>query len=188
MIKKLETSSHLQDIVEVSIYAACESLNALPQVSDVDKFYWHFISSCCKHIRPSGGNLVKLTTYSFAIDKLGKIFQQYCMIKNISESVTCRIPQDISNADIKDYFSWICEIQTVVDKWRQKILEEQFNYDEISMYSTSTHLSAFEQIAKAVKADLVFDVTALLELKDRFSVVYAELRSILVKGNKELGW
>ena len=131
MIKNLETSSHLEYIVDVSICAACESLNALSQVSEVDQFYWHFINSCCKHIRPSGGNLVKLTTYSFAIDKLGKIFRQYCMIKNISASVTCRIPQDISNADIKDYFSWICEIQTVVDRWRERISEKQLNYDEI---------------------------------------------------------
>ena len=186
MIEKLETSSHLESIIDVSIDAACESLDTLSQLTDVDKFYWHFISSCCKHIRPSAGNLVKLTTYSFAIDKLGKIFQQYCIMKNINESVTCEIPQDISNTDIKDYFSWICEIQTVMDKWREKFLEEQFNYDEISMYIN--HLSTIEQIAKAVKADLVFDETELSSFKDRFSEAYVNVWSILVKGDKEYGW
>ena len=188
MIEKLETSSHLE-LIDASIHAACESLNTLSQLSEVDKFYWHFISSCCKHIRPSSWNLAKLSMYSFAINKLGKIFQKYCMTRNINEPVTREVPRDIdllSNADIKGYFIWICEIQTVMYKWEEKFSEEQFNYDEILMYSVL--LSTIEHIAKAVKTDLVFDVTALSNLKDRFTAEYTKLWLILVKGNKEYGW
>lgn len=188
MIEKLETSRHLE-LIDASIHAACESLNTLSQLSEVDKFYWHFISSCCKHIQPSSGNLTKLSMYSFAINKLGKIFQKYCMTRNINISVTHEVPQDIdllSNVDIKGYFIWICEIQRVMDKWQEKFSGEQFNYNEILMYSSL--LSTVEHIAKAVKADLVFDVTALSNLKNRFSAEYAKLWLILVKGNKEYGW
>ena len=188
MIKKLNNStSHLTVVVDASVDAACVSLNTLSELSEADKFYWHFVSSCCKYIQPSAENLATLSTYSFAIDKLGKIFQQYCTTRKVNK---LEFPEEItliSNADVKEYFVWISKIQSIMVKWQEKILGEQFTYDDISAYKRN--LPIITNIAKAVNADdLVFSDAEITDIVKRYSTVRAGLSSLLIKGNEKYGW
>ena len=190
MIENLNSSTDLTKVIDVSINAACESLNTLSKLSESDKFYWHFISSCCRLIQLNTENLSKLSKCVLAIDKLGKIFQQYCATKNINKSATYEISHEIKsilNVDVNDYFTWIHKIQTIMVKWQQKFFDEKFSYDDIVTYDSN--LLNIVDIAKSVKAeDLVLSCTDTAGLKDRYSAAYADLSSLLVKGNKKYGW
>ena len=190
MIEKLDSSTHLTTVINASVLAACNSLNTLPKLSEADKFYWHFISSCCKLIQPNTENLSKLSKYLFAVDKLGTIFQIYCTTKKINKSVTYEVSQEIQsipNADLKDYFNWIHKMQNMMFKWRQKFFDEKFNYDDIITYDSN--LPIVVDTAKAVNSEhLVLGCTEIADLKKRYSAAYAILSLLLVKGNKEYGW
>lgn len=188
MIRKINNSaSHLIDVIDASVDAACKSLDTLSELDETDKFYWHFISSCCKYVQPSVDNLDKLSTYSFIIDKLSKIFQKYCTTKKVN---TSEVPKEItliSNADVMDYFTWICKIQGIMVKWQEKFLEEDFTSDDILAYNTN--LLVIANIAKAVNAgDLVFSEATIEDLYKKYSTVLAGLCSLLIKGNMKYGW
>ena len=174
-------------MIDASVDAACKSLKTLSELSETDKFYWHFISSCCKYIQPSADNLTELSTHSFIIDKLGRIFQKYCTTKEVNKS---KVPEEItliSNADVMDYFTWICKIQSIMVKWREKFLEQDFTSDDILTYNSN--LVVIANIAKAVNAgDLVFSNAEIENLYKRYSTVLAELCSLLIKGDEKYGW
>ena len=188
MMKKINNSaSHLSHVIDASVDAACKSLNTLSELYETDKFYWHFINSCCKYIQPSADDLDKLSTYSFIIDKLGKIFQKYCATRKVNKSEVPKEINLISNTDVKGYFTWICKIQGIMVKWQEKILEEDFTFNDILAYYGN--LLVIGNIAKAVNAgDLVFSDIEIDNLHNRYSTVLAELRSLLIKGNEKYGW
>ena len=188
MIKKINNStSHLIDVIDASVDAACKSLNTLSELYETDKFYWHFISSCCKCIQSSADDLTILSGHSIIIDKLGKIYQRYCATKKVDKSEVPKELTLISNADVKDYFTWICKIQGIMVKWKEKVSEEDFTSDDILAYHSN--LVVIAKIAKAVNAgDLVFSDTAIEDLYKRYSTVLAGLCSLLIKGNEKYGW
>ena len=190
MIEKLDSSTHFTSVISVSVNAACNSLNTLSKLSEADKFYWHFISSCCRLIQPNTENLSNLSKYLFAVDKLGTIFQQYCATRNINKSATCEVFQEIKsipNVDVNYYFTWVHKMQNIIVKWQQKFFDEKFNYDDIVTYDSN--LLIIVDIAKSVNVEhLVFNHTETGDLKKRYSAAYANLSSLLVKGNKEYGW
>jgi len=183
LIKLKNSSSQLPYVIDTSVNTACESLNALSNLSEVDKFYWHFISLCCKSIQP---DMVNLSIHSIGIDKLGKIFKRYCSSRNIDES---EIPEEItllSNTDVKSYFIWIYKIRDVIDVWRAKFLEELYTYDDISSYTQN--LLTITNVAKAVySSDFVFPYTDA-DLIKRYSYVVTKVSSYLIKGNERYGW
>lgn len=193
MMEKFNKSSFLTPVIDASVEATCKTLSTLSRLSTADKFYWHFISSCCKLIciQPSMDDKPKLNIYLFAIDKLGKIFQQYCASKNVNKSVTtCEVPEEIqliSDVNVKDYFAWICKIHEDMHKWQAKFFDDDFNYDDI--YTYDKNLQIIEDIARAVNADhLVLSATDIENVRDRYFVAYADLCSLLIKGKEEYGW
>ena len=190
MLEKLNPSTDLARVIKYSIQNACKSLNKLSELSQTDKFYWHFISSCCKLIQPNAGNLTKLNTHLFAIDQLGIIFQIYCTTNGVIMTITCEIPQEIkliSDVYVKDYFMWIYNIHGVLYQWYIKYSEGKFNYDNIIAYDNNSQI--INDIATAVNANhLVFSDTKLAGCRLRYSKAQAELHSLLIKGNKECGW
>ena len=181
---------HLTNVINASLNAACKSLSTLSKLSESDKFYWHFISSCCRLIQPNIENLSKLNKYVFAVDKLGKIFQQYCATRNINKSATYEVSQEIKlipNVDVNDYFTWIHKMQNVIFKWQQKFFDKEFNFDDIVTYDSN--LLIIVDIAKSVNVEhLVLSRTDIAGLKNRYSTAYANLSSLLIKGNKEYRW
>ena len=190
MMEKLNSSTPLARAIDYSIQNACNSLNKLSELSEADKFYWHFISSCCKLIQPNAGNLAKLNTYLFAIDKLGIIFQIYCTTNTVSMSMTCGIPQEIeliSDVYVKDYFIWIYNIHDVLYQWKIKYLKGKCNYDDIIAYNNN--LQFINDIATAINAKhLVLSDIEIADCRQRYSKAQAELQLLLIKGNAECGW
>lgn len=192
-MEKFNKSNCLTPVIDASVEATCKTLGTLSQLSTADKFYWHFISSCCKliHVQPSTDDKTKLSIYLFVVDKLGKIFRQYCTTKKVNKSVTtCEVPEEIQlipNVNVKDYFAWICKIHDDMHKWQVKFFDNDFNYDDIYIYNEN--LQIIVDIAKAVNADhLVFSATDIESVRDRYFVAYADLCSLLIKGKEEYGW
>jgi len=191
MIQKLNTATgHLAYVINASVCAACNSLDALSQLSVKDKFYWHFISSCCDHVQPRAEDLARLNIYFFAVDKLSKIFQQYCTTRKVNVSVTYKIPQeiiDVSNDDVKHYFEWIAKMHDIIIYWQNKFAEKDFNYDDI--ITCSNNLRITSDFARAVNANpSVFNDKAIEDLNKRYSEAYVKLYTLLVKDNKKYGW
>ena len=190
MIQKLNSTNHLRLVLNASINAASSSFTALSQLSEVDKFYWHLIASFCNHSQPSSENLTKLNTYMFVTERLGTIFGGYCTTRKYeSLQVIYAVPQEInniSNTDVKDYFKWIIKMQNIPYYWQMKFLNDQFNYDDIFTYASN--LQSLSQFAKAVHVDyLILTSDEIRKSKDKYSRVYADLCSLLVKNNKEDG-
>ena len=191
MLEKLHLTDHLKLAINESVTAACNSLTTLSQLSEADKFYWHFIASCCNHIQPNRENLAKVNTYLFPIEKLSVIFHKYCTKNNIEKSfVISTIPQEIihiSNADVKNYFNWIVKMQEIMIHWQLKFMDQDFNYDDAFIYADNLHnTTAF---AKAVCTEhLVYTSDEITKLKDDYSALYAKLCSLLVKNDKENDW
>ena len=190
MLEKLYLTDHLKLVIHESVTAACNSLTTSSQLSEADKFYWHFIASCCNHVQPNRENLAKLNTYLFPIEKLSIIFHEYCTENNIEKSVIHSIPQEIShisNADVKNYFSWIVKMQEIMIHWHSKLIERDFNYDDTFTYAGK--LQSIAAFAKAVCTEhLVYTADEITKLKDDYSALYAELCLLLVKNDKEYGW
>jgi len=175
-------------VIDASVEGACNSLNALSNLSPSDEFYWNFIISCCNHVQPDPLNLANLKTFLVIVFKLGKIFKRYCTIRNVSKSQTYEVPEEIvSNDQVKGYFEWIGKMHVIMKDWQSKFLEEEFNYDDVLTYQCN--LTNITYFAKAVKADhLVISDRDIKDLHDRYSSIYCTLSSLLVKGNKEFGW
>ena len=191
MIEKLNSTNQLKIVINTSISAACNSLTKLSQLSEVDKFYWHFIASCCSHIQPNVENLAKLNSYLFVTEKLSAIFRDYCSTrKREKHMVIHEIPQEISrisNTDIKDYFKWVMKMQNIVIHWQSKFLNEEFNYDDIFAYAGN--LNNIHSFAKYMfVGNLALTADEIGRFKEDYSTVYANLCSLLVKNNKEYGW
>jgi len=183
-------TNHLRDTINASVIAASNSLTALLNLSEADKFYWHFIASCCNLVQPGTEDLTKLNTYLCIVEMLSKIFHHYCAAWKIERLVIHEIPQEItriSNDDVKDYFKWIIEMQNIMIHWQSKFINEEFTYDDIFMYAGSFQdITAF---AKAVCTDhLVYSDDDIAKFKENYSKVYAFLCLLLVKSNKEYGW
>ena len=191
MIEKFNSSNQLKLVLNASINAASASLTALSQLSEVDKFYWHFIASCCNHVQPNAENLSKLKTYLFVTERLSNIFLDYYASRKIEKPpVIHEVPQEIiriSNPDVKDYFKWVIKMQNIMIHWQFKFMEQEFNYDDIFTYDDNLkHINTF---AKAVYTEhLVYTDSDIAKIKERYSVIYAELSSLLVMSNKEYGW
>ena len=191
MIEKLNSSNQLKIVIDAGVKAVSSSFIKLSRLSEVDKFYWHFIASCCAHVQPSVENLAKLKSYVFATEKLSKIFCEYCTTRKVEKiPVIHEVPQEInriSNSDVKDYFKWIVKMQSIMIHWQSKFIEEEFNYDDIFAYHEN--LRSITAFATAVYTDhLVYPDASIINLRDEFSKVYANLCSLLVKSNKENGW
>ena len=187
MLEKLHLTDHLKLVINESVTAASNSLAMLSQLSEADKFYWHFIASCCNRVQPNRENLAKVNTYLFAIEKLSAIFHEYCTKNNIEKSfIINTVPQEIChilNADVKSYFNWIIKMQEIMIHWQIKFMDQNFNYDDIFTYAS---IAAF---AKAVCIEyLVYTADEITQLKDEYSAIYTKLCSLLVKNDKEYGW
>ena len=191
MIEKLNSTNWLKIVINASISAACNSLTKLSQLSEVDKFYWHFIASCCSHVQPNVENLAKLNSYLFVTEKLSAIFRDYCSTRyREKHTVINEIPQEInhiSNTDIKDYFSWVIKMQSVVIHLQSKYLDEEFNYDDILAYAGNLH--SIHSFAKYMLiGDLTYTADEIGRIKENYSTVYTKLFLVLVKYNKGYGW
>ena len=190
MLEKLHLTNHLKLVINESITAACNSLTALSQLSEADKFYWHFIASCCNHVQPNRENLAKVNTYLYPINKLSIIFHEYCTKNSIEKSIIDTVPQEISlilNANVKDYFNWIVKMQEIMIHWQSKFMDQDFNYDDTFTYTGN--LQSIAAFAKAVCTEhLVYTADEIAKLKEDYSAIYAKLCLLLVKSNKEYGW
>ena len=191
MIQKLNSSNQLKIMIDAGVKAVSSSFTKLSQLSEVDKFYWHFIASCCAHVQPNVENLAKLKNYVFATGKLSEVFCEYCTTKRVEKiPVVYEVPQEInriSNSDVKEYFKWIIKMQNIIIHWQLKFLDEEFNYDDIFAYHGNVRgITAF---ATAVYTDhLVCPDASIIKFRDNYYEIYANLCSLLVKSNKEHGW
>ena len=188
MIKKLNYNPKLERIVVISIKAACTSLLTLPQLSEIEKFYWHFIALCCSHVQPNPENLDELINYERVIIQLSKIFQKYYNLKINTTKDTHQIPyelNDISSTDVKDYFQWIQKMQKILTHWQEKFTAGKFNYDDIFIYANNLDMITVFAEAMHIKK-LVLD--EIDEIKKRYSSLYANLCLLLVKNSSDSGW
>ena len=191
MIEKLSSGNHLKLLVNAGVKAASASLTKLPPSSEVDKFYWHFVASCCTHVQPSVENLSKLKTYLFVIDRLSTIFHDYCTTRKIEKpAVIHSLPQEIDgcpNTDVKDYFKWMIKMQSIVIHWESKFRNEEFNYDDIFTYASN--LQSITVFAKCVDTShLVLSNNEIGKFKENYSAHYGDFCSLLLKSNREYGW
>ena len=190
MIEKLNSSNQLKIVIDASVKAAFSSFNRLSRLSEVDKFYWHFIASCCAQVQLNVENLYRLKSYVFATEKLSKIYCDYWITKNIEKPpVFHEVPQEISrfNSDVKEYFKWIVKMQKIMAHWQLKFFDEEFTYDDIFAYHGN--LPTITAFATAVYTDhLVYNDAEIIKFRESYSNVYANLCLLLVKSNKENGW
>ena len=190
MIEKLNSSHNLKLLVVNGVDHVIKTLNSLHQLSGVDKFYWHFIASCCSHIQPDADNLDRIAMYTYAVEKLAKIFQEYCIAKNIGAQVFHVVPEGInqlSNNDVKDYFKWVVKMQSIITHWQSKFLSDEFNYDDIFVYAGN--LLNISRFAAAVNAgNLVYKTDEISKIKETYSSLYSELCVLMVKSIKDTGW
>ena len=191
MMEKLNSSSPLKLVIDAGVKAISSSLTKLSQMSEVDKFYWHFIALCCAHVQPSVENLAKLKSYLFATEKLSKVYCDYWNTRKVEKPpVVYVVPQEISrvlNSDVKDYFKWIVKMQNIMVHWQSKFMNDEFTYDDIFAYHRN--LRAITDFAAAVYTNhLVYTDADIVKYRENFSKVYAKLCLLLVKSNKEYGW
>ena len=188
MIEKLNSAGPLKLLINDGVKAVSNSLTKLLQLSEVDKFYWHFISLCCTHIQLSVDNISELKTYLFAMDKLSTVFHDYCTTRKFEKPAV--IPQEIDripNTDVKDYFKWIIKMQNIMIQWDSKFLNEEFNYDDIFTYTSN--LQSIIAFAKFVHTShLVISIDEIIKFEQKYSTLYGDLCTILVKNNKDYGW
>jgi len=190
MIEKLNSSNNLKALILHSVDHVVKTLNYLQQLSSVDRFYWNFIASCCSHIKPDKDNLDKITMYTFAVEKLGRVFQEYCVTKNINPRVFFTVPEGInqlSNHDVKEYFKWIVEMQSIMIHWHEKFFDEDFNYDDIFMYVSN--LNNISKFAAGLNAGyLVYKSDEMAKIKEKYSSLFSDLCLLIVKSIKDTGW
>ena len=190
MIKKLKCIPKLKHIVDISIRAAYKSLLTLPQLSEIEKFHWHFIALCCNHVQPNPENLDELINYECVIVQLSKIFQKYYEFKNETTKDTQQISyelNDISSTDVKVYFQWIQKMQKILTHWQEKFITGKYNYDDIFIYTHN--LDMITKFAEAIHfKNLVYNTDEIDEIKKKYSSLYANLCLLLVKNNSDSGW
>ena len=188
-MKELNSTPELQRMLSFSIKTVCNSLLKLPQLSEVDSFYWHFIALCCKYIQPNSQNLDELIVYKFITLQLRKIHYTYCEIRKM-DKVIHEIPHEFSNttnADVKDYFKWVLKMQNIVFYWKQKFDTGEFNFDDTLRYAIN--INNITEFAEAMYVEeLAYDIKKIIKIKEGYSGLYAKLCLLLVKNSKDSGW
>jgi len=190
MIEKLNSSHNLKLLIVNGVDHVIKTLGSLHQLSSLDEFYWNFIASCCSHVQPDANNLDKIAMYTYAVEKLGKVFQEYCVAKNIGARVFHEVPQDInrlSNSDVKEYFKWVVKMQSVMIHWHSKFVNDEFNYDDIFVYACN--LVNISKFAVAVNAgNLAYKSDEISKIKEKYASLYSELCLLMIKSIKDTGW
>ena len=103
MIENAERNA-LKGLIIRSSESVGKSITAVPQLSDIDKFYWSFIASCCTCIQVGVKDLNKLNAFAFAIENLSSIYLAYCNKKTNVPQPLCEVPEEIKHTDIREYF------------------------------------------------------------------------------------
>ena len=190
MIKKLNSTPKLKHILVISVKAAYNSLQTLPQLSEIEKFRWHFIALCCNHVQPNPENLDELINYECVIVQLSKIFQKYYELKMNTTIDIHQIPyglNDISSTDVRGYFQWIQKMQKILTHWQEKFMAGKFNFDDIFIYANN--LDMITEFAEAIHFEnLVYNTDEIDEIKKKYSSLYANLCLLLVKNSSDSGW
>ena len=191
VIKKLDCTSELEHIVDISIKAACNSLQTLPQLSEVDKFYWHLIALCCNHVQPNPEKLDELIIYECIIVELSKIFQAYYDLKKNTTKDIHQILYELNetlSTDVQDYFHWIQKMQKIMIHWQEKFKAGEFNYDDIFIYANN--LDMITVFAEAIHTEnLVYNTDEIIDvIKKKYSSLYAKLCRLLIKNSSDSDW
>ena len=190
MIKKLDSNSRLKPIIIDSVKAACKSLSTLSQLSEINKFYWHFIALCCNCVQPNPDSLDDFIIYESIIDQLSKILQAYYRSNKEITKVTHELPHElshISNSDVKNYFKWILNMQNILADWQQKFKTGEYNYDDVFTYAVN--VDNITKFAEAVHVEhLTCSSEEIFEIKEKYSTLYADLCLLLVVNSKNSGW
>ena len=153
-------------------------------VSDIAKFYWSVIASCCKRIQVGEKDFKKLDQFSFTIEKLGRIYVAYCeknadVLQPISE-----VPKEIKLMYMREYFIWIMQMQSVFKYWHELFAQQMYNYDDILNYASI--LPIIEKLAQSLNiADLIYEIDYINELKVQYHELYNKLSNLIVKRNKD---
>ena len=187
MIKRIDSARKLQYTIVTSVMAACKSLSTLPQLSETDKFYWHLIALCCNHVQPNAEKLDELIIHRFIVIQLSKIYHNYCDRNKESSKLIHKVPDHISNFDVKNYFKWIINMQKIITHWQGKFKSGEFNYDDIFIYAIN--LDKITVFAEAMHVEhLACSSDEIFEIKREYSILYADLCLLLVKNTKDSGW
>lgn len=180
----------LQYTIVTGVMAACKSLSALSQLSESDMFYWHLIALCCNHVQPNPEKLDEIIIHRFIIVQLSKIYHTYCDRNKKSSKVICEIPHElslISNSDVRNYFKWIINMQKIITHWEGKFKSGEFNYDDILIYAIN--LDKIIVFADTMHVEhLACTNDEIVEIKSKYSKLYADLCLLLVKNTKDSGW
>jgi len=183
MIENAEKNA-LKELIIKSSESVSKSITTLSQLSDIDKFYWSFIASCCTRIQVGVKDLKKLNVFAFAIENLSSVYLAYCNKKSNILQPLCEVPEDIKHTDVREYFKWIIRVQTVLIHWQELFRDQAYNYDDVMAYAGM--LATVEKLAQSLNiTELVFEIEQIEKFKANYHENYAELCSLVIKKTKD---
>jgi len=168
-----------------SVESVRGTLGALSHISATNQFYWSFIASCCDCVQLDKEALHKLSSYTFVLEQLSKIFQVYCkdkvvILEDVPEDIAC-----ISDENVKDYFKWVIKVQNIFRYWHEKFRVHDFNYEDILAYASS--LPTVITLAQCFSStEFIFEPGVIEVYKKQYSKLYREICLQLVKSHADI--
>ena len=160
-------------------------ISCLEILSPKQKFCWGVVNAASSKIPVTTESFQWACDYQTIIQQLGNVFRTYCDSRNLSNQACLLsepMPDEIEHCtwkDVKKYFQWVQQVQTILCRWHNKFETKDVNYDEILMYAENCE--AIDAVGYAVCAKTyVLDKAFVLRVKEDFALFYEQLNCSLL--------
>ena len=110
---KGKTGQLFKAIIKYSIDYLCKSLSWLQGLTTKQTFCWGLVASSSSRVHVTAENFDWLRNYSYVISELGKLFNNYCTRKKLSDNqsvIVNSLPDDIAKSCCDDVTRYIQRI------------------------------------------------------------------------------
>ncbi|CAI8048116.1 hypothetical protein GBAR_LOCUS26574, partial [Geodia barretti] len=158
-------------------------------------FCWGIVASCCCKVPVRRESLEWVQDYDYLINQLCHIYKAYCTGQGMRGEEDRRLKEELPKEvqhddDIKTYFEWVRQVQTVVLAWQERIKGKELNYDEIMVYANFQ--GGIQRIGDAISASSsILEPQILQQQKNAFLQYFEHLHIMLLRyipGKQEVGW
>ena len=151
------------------------------QLSVKQGFCLKFINACCLRIPVSTTSYEWITTFSSIIFQIGSIFCSYSSMRGKQTLLCDSIPPEVTRNDsVREYFTWLQKLHAMLSDWKNRLDNEDANYDEIYWYCQNQR--QIHNLAQAVSANgIVVTAKKLSDLRSAFLQYFEQLNQLLLR-------
>ena len=186
-------NGNLKAMVSGAVRTLSTDMSWREGISPRQNFCWGIVANCCSKIPSTLDSFEWLDLYSYLIDQLAHVYHAYCNVMQLGQAQRVLSQHPVPrhpSPDVKKYFDWIQKVQDMLLKWKEKLVSQDANYDDILLYAShQTCLQALGQ--KVYVSSAVVDSQIVQQMKNTYLEQFELLNAYLIRyvpGQPDTKW